>query len=131
MVQMVQNIYASFGRGDIPAILACLAEDVEWEYGASSTGVPWLEPRRGRAEVLKFFESLGGLDIKRFEPKTLLENNGIVVALIDFTAVVTATGRTINEEDEVHIWRFGSDGLVARFCHKADTHQHWAAVRSA
>ena len=27
----VRGIYAAFGRGDIPAILDALAEDVEWE----------------------------------------------------------------------------------------------------
>jgi ketosteroid isomerase-like protein len=47
----VQNIYAAFGRGDIPAILERLAPDVEWEYGVESTNVPWLQPRCGRAEV--------------------------------------------------------------------------------
>ena len=33
----VQGIYAAFRRGDIPAILECLAEDVVWEYGHTST----------------------------------------------------------------------------------------------
>jgi uncharacterized protein len=127
-VQKVQSVYDAFGRGDIPAILALLADDVEWEYGMSNAGVPWLQPRRGRAEVQKFFESLNGLETTRFEPKTLLEGGNVVVALIDITAVVKATGRTISEEDETHIWHFGSDGLVKRFCHKVDTHQHWAAV---
>ena|SRR5688572_13687226 len=127
-VQKIQSVYAAFGRGDIDAILAVLADDVEWEYGLSDAGVPWLEPRRGRAEVPKFFQSLSGLEITRFEPKTLLESGNVVVALIDVSAVVKATGRTINEEDEAHIWHFGGDGLVTRFCHKVDTHQHWAAV---
>jgi len=27
----VQNIYAAFGRGDVNAILDCLADDVAWE----------------------------------------------------------------------------------------------------
>lgn len=32
-IETVRQIYAAFGRGDVPAILACLAEDVDWEYG--------------------------------------------------------------------------------------------------
>ena len=91
-VQTVQNIYAAFGRGDIPAILAHLAENIEWEYGMSNAGVPWLQPRKGRAEVPKFFQSLGALDFRQFEPKTLLEGRDIAVALIDLTVVVRATG---------------------------------------
>lgn len=29
-IERVQQIHAAFGRGDIPAILAALADDVEW-----------------------------------------------------------------------------------------------------
>lgn len=29
-VQIVQQIYASFGRGDIPAVLNGLADDIDW-----------------------------------------------------------------------------------------------------
>ena len=34
--QIVQQAYAAFGRGDIPALLSLLAEDVDWHpvYGA-------------------------------------------------------------------------------------------------
>ena len=128
-IQTVQSIYTAFGHGDIPSILGHLAENVEWEYGISDAGVPWLQTRKGRAEVPKFFESLGALDIQKFQPKTLLESGNVVVALIDLTAVVKATGRLIIEEDEVHIWHFDSQGRVTKFCHKLDTHQHWLALR--
>jgi ketosteroid isomerase-like protein len=67
-------MYAAFGRGDIPAILSQLAETIEWEYGMSNAGVPWLQPRRGRAEVPRFFESLNAFDLQKFQPKTFLES---------------------------------------------------------
>jgi ketosteroid isomerase-like protein len=38
--KIVQEMYAAFGRGDVPAILQRLADDVEWEYGVNSTDVP-------------------------------------------------------------------------------------------
>lgn len=128
-LETVQSIYAAFGRGDVPAILARLSEEVEWEYGASITGVPWLEPRRGRDAVAGFFEALQDLEFRHFEPKTLLEDGDVVVSLIDVELVVRSTGRTIREEDEVHVWRFDGEGRVARFCHRVDSHQHWAAYR--
>ncbi len=128
-LQTVQSIYSAFGRGDIPAILNHLHEDIEWEYGMSDTGVPWLQPRKGRADVPKFFQALGGVDLKTFQPKTLLESGNVVVALIDVAFVVKSTGQPVNEEDEVHIWHFDSQGRVTRFCHKCDTHQHWVAHR--
>ncbi len=125
--ETVQAIYQAFGRGDVAAILEHLAEDVEWEYGVNSTDVPWLQPRRGRAGVVGFFEALGALDFQRFQPTALLEQGNVVVALLDLEATVRGTGRRVLEEDEVHIWRFDRAGKVRRFRHRADTHQHWTA----
>ena len=126
-LESVQKIYAAFGQGDVPTILAQLADDVEWEYGVNSTSVPWLQPRRGRNEVPQFFQALGGaVDMHHFAVKALLEGDDIVVALIDIDFTVRATGKRVVEEDEAHIWRF-RDGKVVRFRHRADTHQHQRA----
>ena len=46
-IQTVQSIYAAFGKGDTPTILSHLTKTIEWEYGMSDAGVPWLQPRRG------------------------------------------------------------------------------------
>jgi ketosteroid isomerase-like protein len=128
--QTVQGIYAAFGRGDIPAILERLAPDVEWEYGTTGHGVPWLQPRRGREQVVGFFQALAELlEFKRFAPTAVIEGPGIVVALIDLEAVVKATGRSFAETDEAHIWRFDDAGRVRRFKHGVDTHQHVLAYR--
>lgn len=118
-------------QGDIPAILEHLAPSVEWEYGANSTDVPWLQPRRGPAEVRQFFESVAALEIHKFHPKAFLESNNVVVVLADFEATVRATGRRIVEEDEVHVWYFDSAGRVGRFRHVVDTHQHLTAYKGA
>jgi ketosteroid isomerase-like protein len=128
-VETVQQIYQEFGRGDIPAILSHLAEDVEWEYGINSTDVPWLQPRRGRTDVAGFFRALADLEVHRFEPKTFLESGNVVVALLDFEATVRSTGRRVVEDDEVHVWYFDQSGMVSRFRHRADTHQQWQAWR--
>ena len=126
----VQELYAAFGRGDVPSILAKLAEDVEWEYAASpSTEVPWLQPRRGRAAVAGFFEALVALEFKKFQPTQMLESGNTVVALLDIEATVKATGKPLNETDEMHLWRFNDDGSVASFRHGSDTYAHHVALR--
>ena len=125
--QSVQQIYEAFGKGDIEGILGRLADNVEWEYGINSTDVPWLQPRRGRAQVAAFFQALGAMDIHTFQPKAIIESGNTVVALADFDATVKATGRRISEEDEVHVWHFDAAGKVSRFRHRADTHQQWKA----
>jgi ketosteroid isomerase-like protein len=126
-IKTVQRIYEAFGKGDIPAILGCLADNVEWEYGLNSTSVPWLQPRRGRAQTAQFFEALAGIDFHKFEPTKFLETDNVVVSLIQLDVSVRATGRRVVEEDEVHIWYFDSAGQVSKFRHRVDTHQHWLA----
>lgn len=130
-IPTVEKIYAAFARGDVPAILGHLTEDVIWEYDKKGAGIPWLEPRHGRREVPGFFEALGAMELQKFQPKTLLESGSIVVALNDIVFVVKATGQTVVEEDEVHIWHFDTHGQVTKFCHKTDTHEHWVALRGA
>lgn len=64
-LETVQQLYQAFGQGDLPGILAHLADDVTWEYGQSSD-VAYLRPRQGKAQVPGFFEALGVLEITRF-----------------------------------------------------------------
>jgi ketosteroid isomerase-like protein len=128
LVQKVQTIYAAFGRGDVPAILEHLAEDIEWEYQPVHHTVPWLQKQRGRSGAAAFFQSAGEhLDISHFAPKTFLEGPGIVAVLVDIDATVRKTGRSFCERDEVHLWHFDAAGRVVRFRHCVDTAQHqWA-----
>jgi ketosteroid isomerase-like protein len=126
----VQQIYAAFGQGDVPAILARLAENVEWEHDAADHGIPWLRPGRGKGHVLEFFGVVGkDLDITRFEVPNLLEGGSQVVAVIHIEATVRATGKSFKDL-ELHVWTFGSDGKAVRFRHVVDTHQHFLASRA-
>lgn len=128
-LETVQQIYAAFGRGDLPALLEGLADDVTWEYGAAPNPVPWLQPLQGRAAVPRFFDALlSAVEFQRFEVRRLLADGPLVVALVDAEFTVRATGRRVVETDEVHLWHFGPDGRVQRFRHRADSWHHaWAA----
>ena len=131
LTNTVQSIYVAFGKGDVPVILECLAEDVVWEYAYehASNQVPWLKTRQGKDEVAAFFGDLAALDFHRFEATELLEGAGVVVALVHLESTVRATGKLIAENDEAHIWRFNASGKVARFRHCADTFQQWQAMQ--
>jgi uncharacterized protein len=127
-MQTVQDIYAAFGRGDIPAILDALSDDVRWDHlpdggGAQRHDVPWLMARTGRDEVAGFFEALGALEFHEFAPRAILEAGDTVVALIDEDATVRATGERIRDKT-AHVWTFGPDGRVVEFRHVADTVKH-------
>jgi ketosteroid isomerase-like protein len=131
-IETVQEIYAAFGRGDVPAILGRLGDDVRWDHwpeasGAQRHGVPWLAERTGRGEVAGFFASLAALDIHAFAPRAFLAGDGMVAAVIDLDATVVATGERIRDV-EIHLWSFGADGRVTEFRHVVDTVKHVEAV---
>lgn len=125
----VRDIYAAFGRGDVPAMLGRMAEDVVWEqHMTDGYGIPWMRPGRGVANVRAFFETVGReLELQRFETTNVLEGGSQVVALIRLEARVRATGRLI-EDFEGHVWTFDAAGKVQAFRHLVDTHQHWKAA---
>lgn len=120
-LQTTQEIYQAFGRGDVPIILSKLSETVDWEYGASSSDIPWLQHRQGVDGAAAFFSSLSEMQIQSFTPKVFLDGGKVVVVLVDIEFTVTRTGKRVVEEDEVHIWYFDDGGKVARFRHRVDT----------
>lgn len=121
-VETVQDIYAAFGRGDVPAILARLADDVQWEYATAANPIPWLQPLTGRDQVPRFFEALAShIEITRFEVAKIFGDASTVVDLVHLEYTARATGRKVQETDEVHIWHFNAAGQVQRFRHRADT----------
>ena len=131
-IATVQEIYAAFGRGDVPAILDRLAEDVVWETTSTSVheDVPWLRPRVGRDGAAAFFAGLEALDFRRFEPLTFMDGDGNVAVVVHIETVVKASGYVIDDE-EVHLWTFDDAGLVSAFRHVVDTAKHIEAARSA
>lgn len=128
-IEKVQQLYAHFGAGDIPAILAELADDVEWEYNTFPNPVPWLQPRRGRDGATAFFQSLAQVEFRQFEPRHFFAEGRMVVVLLDLVAVVKATGKQVVEPEEVHIWHFDDAMKVRRFRHRVDSWQHASALK--
>jgi uncharacterized protein len=121
-VQTVQAAYAAFGRGDIPAILALLAEDIAWEHDWGGAQLKWYVTRRGREEAAGFFATLADFDFLRFEPFAFLTDETRVCTLVNIELRAKATGK-VYRDLEAHLWTFGPDGKVAKFRHLTDTHQ--------
>ena len=129
-IQTVQTIYEAFGRGDVPAILALLDDDIAWEQDGPGFGLPWYQPRQGIAEVPGFFGDLmGNVVLTVFEPRNFLAGGDQVAVVVRIAMEVKATGRAVEEDNEVHLWTFGADGKVTRFAHVVDKHAQWAAYR--
>lgn len=117
-----EAIYAAFQRGDVPFIIAQLSEDVEWDVEASESIMPWLQPRRGKAEVVAFFEALAAsMTIESFAVTRVLADGDLAIGLVDIAFVVKATGKRVEERDEAHLWWFDEAGKVRKFRHRIDT----------
>ncbi|MCZ7586558.1 MAG: nuclear transport factor 2 family protein [Deltaproteobacteria bacterium] len=126
----IQSVYEAFGRGDVPAILETLDDDVSWEHDTVDHGIPWFKPGRGKDHVGSFFQSLAALDITNFEVRNLFESGDQVMALVWFEGTVKDTGKGVKMQ-EAHLWSFNDTGKVATFAHIADTHQFVTALQGA
>jgi ketosteroid isomerase-like protein len=127
----VAEIYAAFGRGDVPAILDRLADDVAWEEWpaneAQRAGVRHLLPRRGVTAAAEFFAVIGGWTVRDFAVLDIIGDGRQVVAEIRAAFDLSDGGRFADEE--LHLWTFDAVGRVARFRHYCDTAKHIRADR--
>ena len=93
-VTTVEGIYESFGKGDVPAILEQLNDDVDWAAEASSDAAPWYGLRKGKDEVVGFFEGIGGaVDVLEFSPDSFASNDDEVMVRLRFAMRSKQTGR--------------------------------------
>ena len=125
-IAAVQRLYAAVFDNDIDAILAELADDVDWAAEAASTSVPWYGSYRGKAEVPQFFKELGSsVDITEFTEVAYGCGDTDVMAVIRFAYTVHATGKRTSMYMQ-HWWRF-ADGKIVFFRGAEDTEQSAAA----
>ena len=117
----VRAIYEAFERGDVATILDKLDAAVEWETTVPVPDVPWLQARRGKANIAGFFESLAPLKITHFEPHTIFDSGYKVFVLITFEA--TVRGRSYSFPNNGHLWQFNAAGKVVKYDHVTDTAQ--------
>ena len=119
--KVVQDTYAAFGRGDIPALLGMLTDDVDW-HGVIGVGpkVPQGGPRKGIKEVTTFFEQVGAtVDFKRFEPQKFIAEGDMVVVIGFYESVVKTTGKHF-ASDWVMVYTM-RDGKIAKFREFSDS----------
>jgi ketosteroid isomerase-like protein len=130
-VAVVAGIYDAFGRGDVPAILERLADDVSWDADwadnwAQRTPVDHFTPRRGHAGVAEFFGVIGGWTLHDFRVLDLAASDRQVVAQVVIDVSTPSGGRF--RDEELHLWTFGPDGKITALRHYVDTAKHLAAA---
>ncbi|MDT5295476.1 MAG: uncharacterized protein QOJ76_2356 [Acidobacteriota bacterium] len=111
--RIVQTIFESFGRGDIPGVLSLVSEDVMWNAPGPSV-VSYYGERRGHEGATQFFVELGtNVDFESFEPGEFIAEGDRVVALGRERGRVKGTGKTFDNEWALVFTLSG--GKVTRF----------------
>lgn len=124
-VQTVQTLYAAFGRGDIPALLEQVTDEVEWTFHGS-LDLPYLGTFRGKAALARWFADVAEAeDVQAFEPREFLAGPAHVTVL-GWERTRTRPAGGIYESPWVHVMSL-RDGKVDRFVGMYDT----AAVHAA
>jgi ketosteroid isomerase-like protein len=118
-VETVRALYAAFGRGDVPALLDMLADDVEWTH-LGSIGLPYMGTVHGKAAVARWFGQVAEADaVEVFEPREFLAGPGHVTVLGWERTQALPAGRVF-ESDWIHVFTL-REGKVTRFVGLYDT----------
>lgn len=127
-INATKRMYEALGRADVEAILAELADDVDWVSvsEARHRSVPWYGGYRGKGDVPRFFKEIGSsVDITEFTPLSFTSNETDVMVAIRWAFTVKATGRSATLHMQ-HWFRF-ADGKVTSVRTAEDTDQTAAA----
>ena len=126
---LIQAIYGAFLRGDVPAILDKLADDIEWKVGSPIDGVPMFGTYKGKSSFQQFFQKVAdNFDINVFDPNEYVSQYDKVIAFVHVELVAKKTGRPLNQ-DVVMAWTV-QDGKVTKFREYEDTGSVMTAIAS-
>ncbi len=121
-IEAVQRLYSAYGRADVEAVLAELADDVDWAAEADGDVVPWWGPHQGKAEVPRFFMEIGSnVDVTEFDILSYMSAGDDVISTVHWSFTVKATGKKAAMYMQ-HWWRF-VDGKIVFFRGSEDTEQ--------
>jgi ketosteroid isomerase-like protein len=127
--QTIEQVYAAFGRGDVPFIVGRVTEATHWDFSVASSDVPWHRPVRGKADLPGFFQALGeNVGLSAFEPRAFVTDGKNVVVKVHIAYTVKRTGRQVDQE-QVHWWTFDDAGRISGLRHYEDTAMVTAAWR--
>jgi ketosteroid isomerase-like protein len=113
--QVVRDAYATFSRGDIPALVGSFSEDIDWEV---TSVLPQGGTFHGRDGAGQFFQRVGELwEDLSVEVSELLDAGDQVVAIGHIRG--TRRGQGPADYAFVHVWTL-ADRTPVRFREFAD-----------
>ena len=129
-VALIRNLYAAFGRGDIPAVLAAMSPDIVWN---EAENYPYADgnPYRGPEAILAGVFARIGSEWDGFAavPEEYIDGGDTIVVLGRYRGTYRASGRSMDAQ-MVHVWRL-ADGRITRFDQRVDTLQSARVMTAA
>jgi ketosteroid isomerase-like protein len=117
-VEFLRGLYAAFGRGDVPAVLAGWADDIEWH---EAEGMPYGGVYRGGEAVVQNVFGPITTDVEGFAvtPEEFVGSGDTVAVVVRYTGTGKTTGKAL-DVPVVHVWDL-RDGKITRFRQFIDT----------
>jgi ketosteroid isomerase-like protein len=127
-IEAIKQLYAAFGRGDLPTVFDALAEDVEWYLPGPPDILPFAGLRRGKQQVAEFFKVVSEtLEFEQFEVDEFVAQADKVVVLGRSRDRMKATGQVVENRWEA-VW-VRREGKVAKYHVYEDTAAFVEALR--
>ena len=105
---LVRQLYESFNRRDIPAVLALLAENVDWANGMDGGRV------HGREAVRAYWTKQWAAVAPQVDPMHVTQRGDGATAVEVHQVVRDLEGKVLLDETVRHVFQI-DEGLVTRF----------------
>jgi ketosteroid isomerase-like protein len=124
-VEVIKGAYAAFAKGDVPAVLGAMTDDVEWH---EAEGMPYGGVHRGPGAVAEKVFGPIVADVPDFAvtPEEFFPSGDTVAVLTRYTGTGKASGKTLDLL-VAHVWDV-HDGKITRFRMFADTVKYLEVV---
>ncbi len=123
-VTIIDNLYKAFSKGDVPAVLGLMDENIVW-YEAEGNALADGNPYKGPQAVLKgvFTRVIEGNEYFNLKDIQLHDmSNNQVLSTLRYDGKVKETGKTYNAQ-AAHLWTLNNDGKIIAFQQYVDTNK--------
>ena len=119
---MIRDLYAAFGKGDVPTVLATFDLEIKW-FEAENVPLADHDPYIGPQSVLEGVFMRLGSEIEAFSvnPSRFTDGGDTVLVEGRYTGKVKATG-TVLDAQFAHVWQLRG-GKIISFQQYTDTWQ--------
>ncbi|UUV32571.1 nuclear transport factor 2 family protein [Amycolatopsis roodepoortensis] len=111
----LDEFFRRMSTGDTDGATELFADNVTWDIPGATELVPWIGPRRNRAEIREFFELLDkGLVKDRFDVERVLVDGPHAVAIGRLRSTIRSTGKVIQTAFTIE-FEVNDDGLITKY----------------